>query len=99
MKPAQYWRSNKDWNEWLGRTGQVLAVTTIRTGSPEFAYLVPYSYALVDFNGEKKEMLATGNDMLKIGDSVICVLRKMGRTDEKSIIDYGLKVQKLTERT
>jgi len=97
MQPAQVWRNTKDIAKWLGKTGQVTAVTRIRTSSPELSPMTPYSYALIDFGNTKKELMATGHDKLKIGDIVECVLRKINLTDKQGIIEYGLKVKKLKE--
>ncbi|MDH5533537.1 MAG: hypothetical protein OEX81_03870 [Candidatus Pacebacteria bacterium] len=97
MKPAQYWREAKQIKEYLGKTGQVISSTVIRASSPEFNYLVPYSYVVVDFSGVKKEMMGAGSQLLDTGDRVVCVIRKMGQTDSKSLIEYGLKVEKIKE--
>jgi uncharacterized OB-fold protein len=94
MKPAQYWRETRQIKDYLGKTGKVISSTVIRASSPEFNYLVPYSYVVVDFVGIKKEMMGAGSELLSVGDKVICVMRKMGQTDDKNLIDYGLKVQK-----
>ena len=98
MKPAQYWREAKQIKEYLGKTGQVIASTVIRTSSPEFNYIVPYSYLVVDFNGVKKEMMGAGSELLSVGNEVICVMRKIGQSGDKSLIEYGLKVQKINNR-
>jgi uncharacterized OB-fold protein len=95
MKPAQYWREAKQIKEYLGKTGQVVASTVIRSSSPQFNHMVPYSYLVVDFNGVKKEMMGAGSELLIEGDKVICVMRKMGLSDDKSLIEYGLKVEKI----
>lgn len=97
MKPAQYWRESKQIKEYLGKTGVVFASTTIRSSSPQFNHMVPYSYLVVDFNGVKKEMMGAGSELLTVGDKVICVMRKMGQMDDKSLIEYGLKVQKIVK--
>ena len=98
MKPAQYWRQAKQVKEYLGKTGQVVTSTVIRASSPEFNYLVPYSYVVVDFAGTKKELMGVGQEILQVGDDVICVMRKMAQTDSKNLIDYGLKVAKINKR-
>lgn len=81
--------------DWLGRTGLVLGCTTIRTSSPELGYLTPYDFALVDFAGEKKELMAAWGERLQVGDQVRVVLRKMSQPNHNSLIEYGLKLEKV----
>lgn len=95
MKPAQYWREKQTIKEFLGRTGRVVANTVIRTTAPGLAYLTPYSYVVVDFEGEKREMMGVSGDILKSGDEVVCVMRKTELSEPNQLINYGLKVQKV----
>jgi uncharacterized OB-fold protein len=97
MKPAQYWRHKKQIKDYLGKLGQVVASTVIRTTSPGLSHMTPYSYVVVDFAGEKKELMGVGNEMLEVGDKVVCVMRKMERGASNQLIDYGLKVKKVLE--
>lgn len=96
MKPAQYWREKKKIRQFIGRRGQVIASTIIRTSAPGLDYLTPYSYAVVDFAGEKKEMMGVSGEALSIGDEVVCVMRKTEISEPNQLINYGLKVQKVT---
>lgn len=95
MKPAPYWRHNKAWSEWLGRQGEVIAVTHMQVAVPELSDWTPLSYALVDFGEERHEFLVAGQDSLHSGDRVECVLRKLAQPDETGVIPYGIKVQKV----
>ncbi|NCN87757.1 MAG: hypothetical protein GW941_02585 [Candidatus Pacebacteria bacterium] len=97
MKPAQYWRNKQKIKDYIGKTGQVIASTTIRTSSPGLTHITPYSYVIVDFSGEKKELMGVGNELLEIGDEVVCVMRKMELGAPQELIDYGLKVKKIME--
>ncbi len=96
VKPAAYWRANQSWSEWLGRGGEVLAVTTIRVAVPELATSTPINYALVDFNGARRSFMVAGQEKVVSGDEVKCVLRKLSPSDEAGIIRYGIKIQKLS---
>lgn len=96
IKPAQYWRETKHIKGYLGKIGEVISTTVIRTTSSEFSYLVPYSYVVVDFAGVKKELMGVSGDLLEIGDQVKCVMRKMSQPTNQGLIEYGLKVQKIT---
>lgn len=93
--PAQYWRHNKTWAKWLGRQGEVIAVTQMHVGIPALASWTPTSYALVDFGDERHEFLVAGQGTVQSGDQVECVLRKLGQPDETGVIPYGIKVQKV----
>jgi uncharacterized OB-fold protein len=95
MKPAHYARKNKNWQKYLGKKGTVLSSTLIRVTSPELSYLTPYSYVLVDLGNEKKELMGVGNQILKVGDQVECVLRKISTASAESLIEYGIKAQKI----
>lgn len=97
IKPAVYWRQNKDWQTWLGRTGKVIVSTTVRVAAPTQERLTPYSYALVDFGNEKHEFMGVGHEVLQSGDMVKCVLRKRGFGAKHELIEYGIKVQKINE--
>lgn len=97
MKPAQYWRHSRTIKEYVHKQGTVISSTMIRTTTPELEYLIPYSYVVVDFGDEKKEMMGVPGEALAIGDTVCCVMRKMGQTNPTELIDYGLKVKKIME--
>lgn len=97
MKPAAYWRQSKTWQQWLGRTGTVIASTSIHVAPPQLAAFVPYSYVIVDFGSEKMEFMGAGQDELRVGDEVICVLRKLCVPSDEALIPYGIKVVKKAE--
>lgn len=96
MKPAQYWREKQKIKYFLGKTGKVIASTVIRTTTPNLDYLTPYSYVVVDFKGEKREMMGVSGEILETGDEVVCVMRKTELSKPNQLINYGLKVQKVT---
>ena len=111
MKPAAYWRQNKEWKNWIGKTGTVVVATMVRVAPPDQELFVPYAFALVDFGTTKKEFMGAGNQELQTGDKVRCVLRKIsgcfsggshngsddgsGYRGSRGIIDYGIKVEKI----
>lgn len=94
MKPAQYWRQNKEWKKWLGRSGKVVASTIVRVAAPERTSFTPYSYVLVDFGQERHEFMGVGHQVFEIGQEVECVLRKIAVLSQEELIPYGIKVQK-----
>lgn len=95
IRPIEYWRQAKKWHDWVGKTGQVVVSTVIRVAPPELADQTPYSFVLVDFDGQKKELMGVGHDTFQPGDRVKCVLRKLGQPSPDGIVPYGLKVEKL----
>jgi len=95
MKPAKYWRLNKQWQNYLGKMGKVIAATKIHVSTPEHQVFVPYNYVIVDFGDEKKEFMGNANGDLTVGDKVECVLRKIQEPDEKGLVTYGIKVRKI----
>ncbi len=97
MKPPYYWRLNKDWSNWIGQRGRVLASTLIRVSSPDCEALLPFSYVVVDFGNDKREMMGADHEVFEIGDEVICVLRKTAVTQDNELIEYGLKVTKVNK--
>ena len=95
MKPPQYWRQNKDWKNWLGKRGKVIASTIVRVSAPEQSAFTPYSYVLVDFGNERHEFMGEGHAVFEINDEVQCVLRKISVLADHELIPYGIKVQKI----
>lgn len=95
MTPAEYTRKNRQWKQWIGRPGVVVAVTQIHVAPPDQALFAPYSYCIVDFGSEKKSLMGVAGETLTVGDEVVCVLRKIAIPDEKGIIPYGIKVKKI----
>jgi uncharacterized OB-fold protein len=95
MYPASYWRQTKNWSAWIGRKGTVIVSTSVAVSSPEQAEFKPYSFVLVDFESEKHEFMGTSHDVFQPGDVVECVLRKIASGDERGLVGYGIKIQKV----
>ncbi len=95
MKPAMYWRASKQWSKWLGRRGEVISATQMEVAIPEISPWTPITFALVDFGTERHEFMVAGQATVQSGDQVECVLRKLSVPDEKGVISYGIKVQKV----
>lgn len=93
--PAEYWRLNKDWAKWVGKTGEVVATTIIRVSPPMLQKVTPYTFSLIKFDNEGKELMGVDNEILEIGDRVKCVFRRIADIDGKGIIMYGIKVKKV----
>jgi uncharacterized OB-fold protein len=94
ISPAQYWRQNKEWQNWLGKQGKVVGVTRVHVAPPGQENFAPYSMALVDFILEKRLFMVAGREEVNVGDTVECVLRKVAQPDQCGIIPYGIKVRR-----
>ena len=92
LNPASYWRHNKNWNNFVGKTGEVIFVTKIEVTSPEFQSFLPYCFAIVEMDGERYEFMSEKGADLKKGDKVEFVLRKTSESDNASLINYGIKL-------
>lgn len=92
---AAYWRENKTWAKWLGLQGTVIASSYVHVAAPSQEAMAPYSYVLVDFGDHQKEFMGAAHQTFEVGDKVECVLRKTGVTSSESLIQYGIKVQKI----
>jgi len=92
---AKYCRQNKSWSDYLGKVGKVIVSTSLKASPPEQKMFIPYSFVLVDFGEEKKELMGVCGESYVTGDSVKCVFRKLSISDEKGLINYGIKVKKL----
>ncbi len=99
-KPAAYSRRNSSWHKWLGKKGKVIAATYIWAAGEEHRAMVPYSHAVVDFKDQRLELMGASHEKLKAGDEVECVLRKnptLAHVDKAGLIDYQLKVKKISQ--
>lgn len=94
VQPAQYWRQNKDWKNWIGKQGKVIGTSRVHVSPPDQEMFVPYTLAFVDFGTEKRQFMVAGNQEVSVGDVVECVLRKVASAAQHGIIPYGIKVQK-----
>ena len=94
MQAITYWRNNKHWSDMLGKKGRVIASTYIRVSSPALAAFTPYSFAIVSFGHDKKELMGVPGEQLAIGDEVVCLLRKADVPNDHEVIAYTIKVKK-----
>lgn len=97
LKPAKYWRENKNWSNFIGEVGKVIFATKIEVTSPELQKYLPYCFAVVEvtsgnLKGKRYEFMGTKGADLKKGDKVRFVLRKLSETNKSALINYGIKV-------
>ncbi|MCA9368839.1 hypothetical protein KC721_00940 [Candidatus Woesebacteria bacterium] len=95
MKPAEYWRKRSNWSKYLLRTGKVIASSHIFVAPAAQSEYSPYSFVVVDVNGERVECMGVPNQHLKAGDEVRFVLRRVAASTTSEPIPYGLKVEKI----
>jgi mevalonate kinase len=92
--PASYWRQNKNWSHFIGKTGKIVFATKVKVTSPELESFLPYCFTIVEMNGERYEFMGEKGVALEKGDDVKFVLRKVSESSKASIINYGIKVCK-----
>lgn len=92
--PAKYWRENKDWPKWIGKTGVVEVSTFIKVAAEKNSLQQPYGFVMVKFGKQKKEFVGVGHEQFKPGDRVMVVLRRRLTKSSSDLIDYQLKVEK-----
>ena len=93
--PAEYWRANKEWSKWIGKEGEVVASTVIRVPPLMLQNMATYTFSIVKFDDEYREFAGVDEEVLKTGDKVKCVFRRIADTDGKGVIMYGIKVKKI----
>lgn len=94
ISPVKTWRRQKETRKLLGKRGKILASTTIFIAGMNFKKNTPYPVVLVEFSDKKKafgQLVDFEEKHLKIGQSVVAVLRKVRDSSDESIIAYGVK--------
>ena len=94
--PVIAWRKNKALHKDIGRVGKIVVWTKIFVAPAGFQQQVPYVVAIVSFgNDERKTLQVVDYDegQLKVGQKVICVVRRIGFPQKEDIISYGIKVK------
>lgn len=93
MQITEYWRSHQHWSKYLGKRGQVLAVSMMTVSATDQTGLLPYAYLLIKLGKEKISMMGAAHQEFAIGDEVEVVLRKIKKEASAEIICYGLKAK------
>lgn len=92
ISPVKVWRRQKIVRELLGKKGTVLSWTTIYTPPPQFKHNAPYVVVLVGLDSRKKIMaqLVDATGVLKKGQEVIIILRKLRESSPEDVIPYTI---------
>jgi uncharacterized OB-fold protein len=93
--PVKIWRRQSEIKKLIGRVGKVVSWTTIETAAEKFRNQGRITIVLVELENQEKifgELVDyTSKKALKIGQSVISIIRRVGEVHPEEIIAYGLK--------
>ncbi len=98
VSPVKIWRRQKEIRKLLGQKGKVLTWTKVFVAGPDFKRYAPYPVVLVEFEPGRRafgQLVDYEEKDLKIGASVVAVLRKVRETDKEDVIAYGIKFKPL----
>ncbi len=91
----KYWRSTKNWPNYLGKTGWVITATQIHSGPEGFEKQSPYWAGIIQLeNGERvtgQIKLKAQSSKLKAKEKVVGILRKSREVREEAVVEYGVK--------
>lgn len=94
MQITEYWRSHQHWSKYLGKQATVLASSLMTVAAADQAALTPYSYVLVEVEGERLSLMGVVGEEFSVGEQVQLVLRKLKKEAQAEVLIYGLKVAK-----
>ncbi|MBM3317046.1 MAG: Zn-ribbon domain-containing OB-fold protein [Candidatus Eisenbacteria bacterium] len=78
----------------LGRTGQLVSYTVIRTPSAEFTGQAPFAVGIVEMDDRVRltaQVVDVGFDELRVGLPVRLEFRRISAEGESGVIHYGYK--------
>lgn len=96
--PVKLWRRQEEVRKLLGKKGEIVQWTIVRTPPKSFVQEAPYPVVLVKFaNGEKMVGQLVDSDTADLvkGRKVVAVLRKLYPETEESVISYVIKFRPL----
>lgn len=96
--PVKLWRRQGEVRSLLGKRGDIVQWTIVRTPPKSFIQEAPYPVVLVKFdNGEKMmgQLVDWDDANLIKGQKVVAVLRKLYPETEESVISYVIKFRPL----
>lgn len=96
--PVTIWRSHKQLNKYLGKTGKLIVWTKIFVAPAGFEHQTPYIAGIVQFaDGERlpAQVVDYPEESLKVNQKVKVVIRKIGKAKAEDVIEYGIKVKPL----
>jgi len=94
--PITVWRNHKNLKNYLGKTGKLLVWTKVYIAPAGFEHEAPYFVAIVKLEDNRKmplQLVECEEKDLKINRKVALVIRKLGKVDLDSVIEYGIKAK------
>lgn len=98
ISPVKVWRRQKEIRKILGKKGKILTWTKIQVASADFKKQAPYPVILVELSDNQRvfgQLVDYEDKDLKIGNTVVAVLRRLRKTDDEGVIPYGIKFKPL----
>jgi uncharacterized OB-fold protein len=96
--PVKLWRRQKNVASLIGKKGKILQWTIIRVPVKSFVDSAPYSVVIVKVqNGENMigQLVDWQKEDLKVGQEVVCVLRRLPTEEKEDVIYYNIKFKPL----
>lgn len=89
------WRQTKNINQRVGKIGKVISWTKVNMAPSGFENEVPYYVGLIEFQKGQREMLqfVDFDKEPVIGDTIITVIRRIGKPKPAEVIFYGIKAK------
>ena len=94
--PVQVWRTAKELHAYLGKKGKIVVWTRIFVAPAGYEPELPYVVGIIEFaDGTRKSLQVVdyAEKQLQPGQSVVCVIRRIGRAGPDEVITYGVKVK------
>ncbi len=93
LSPVKLWRNQKNIRELVGRVGTIVSLTYIRVPPAKFADQAPYIVGLINFGKFNYigQIVDTDHNLVKIGQQVVTVARRVRQPDPEGVIPYGIK--------
>lgn len=91
--PVKIWRNQKKVRELLGKEGEVLSWTVVRTPPKGFEAIGPYVVALINMGDAHVVGMVVDVQIHKItfGTKVRAVVRRVSHPQEDEVVPYGIK--------
>jgi len=96
--PVKLWRRQKQVASVIGKTGEIVQWTIIRTPPKSFVQEAPYPVVIVGLGNGKKmigQLVDWEEADLVKGRKVVAVIRKLFPENSESIIAYSIKFKPL----
>lgn len=94
--PVAIWRSHKQLNTYLGKTGRVITWTKIFVAPAGFEHQAPYIVGIIELEGKERlplQIVDCSEKEIKPNQKVILVVRRIGKAGSSDVIEYGLKAK------